>query len=134
MDDIFILKIERGKDIPVTLTGEYERSCYGVSLEELVFTIDPIRNTPLPVNIPVMNNDSEREPVLKQAIPKELWRLIDALWTSGALREKDLFGETADENEVTCLGSWLAGPYPTVDQKDVTLITRIQVLSKFMSI
>lgn len=82
----------------------YERSCYGVSLEELVCTVEPFRNTLLPVHttlefepgLPTQMSGTE----LKQAIPKELWRLIDALWTGGALQEKDLFGETAIESEV----------------------------------
>ena len=33
-------------------------------------------------------------------IPKELWRLVDALWTGGALREKGLFAEPGDAVEV----------------------------------
>ena len=34
------------------------------------------------------------------SIPKELWRLIDALWSGNALREKDLFNSKADLQEV----------------------------------
>ena len=38
-------------------------------------------------------------PVL--SIPKELWRLVDALWSGDALREKDLFVIDADPIEVS---------------------------------
>ena len=41
-------------------------------------------------------------------IPKELWRLVDLLWTGGALREKNLFLSTgADATEVSCV--WFEG-------------------------
>ena len=36
------------------------------------------------------------------SIPKELWRLVDALW-QGGMREKDLFSSAADQGEVSCL-------------------------------
>ena len=38
-------------------------------------------------------------PVL--SIPKELWRLVDVLWSGDALREKDLFVMDADPIEVS---------------------------------
>lgn len=34
------------------------------------------------------------------SLPKELWRLVDALWMGDALREKDLFAVDADPIEV----------------------------------
>jgi hypothetical protein len=36
----------------------------------------------------------------KLSIPKELWRLVDALWSGNALKEKDLFNSKADPAEV----------------------------------
>ena len=34
------------------------------------------------------------------SIPKELWRLIDALWAGNALKEKDLFNSPGDLSEI----------------------------------
>lgn len=103
LEDIVVLRIERAKDMYIALSGEFQRSCYGVSLDELVCTLEPIRNTIIPVKIQPgqVNEANGGSNSLKQAVPKELWRLIDALWTGGALREKDLFGETANEAEVS---------------------------------
>lgn len=101
LDDVIVLRLEKAKDTYLHLTAEYERSCYGVSLEELVSTLEPLRSVAIPSNY---QTDAEGETVtsseVKQSIPKELWRLIDALWTGGALNEKDLFTGTALVQEV----------------------------------
>lgn len=73
-----------------------------MSLEELVTTLQPVATTVLPT----ANTDAylaTLQPIddaNKLSIPKELWRLVDALWSSNALKEKDLFNAVADPNEV----------------------------------
>lgn len=39
----------------------------------------------------------------KLSIPKELWRLVDALWSGNALKEKGLFNTPADALEVAAI-------------------------------
>jgi hypothetical protein len=61
-----------------------------MSLEELIYTVQPVSTTQLPA-IGLQSeppNYSQMPP--KLAIPKELWRLVDALWTGDAIREKDV--------------------------------------------
>jgi inositol polyphosphate 5-phosphatase INPP5B/F len=41
--DILVLHLEGGKDIFITVTGTYERSCFGMSIEALVFMPLPVR-------------------------------------------------------------------------------------------
>ena len=41
--DILILHLEGGKDIFITVTGTYERSCFGSSIETLVRIFVPIK-------------------------------------------------------------------------------------------
>lgn len=45
--DILVLHLEGGKDIFVTITGTYERSCFGCSMEALVHVRAPIRELPI---------------------------------------------------------------------------------------
>jgi len=102
LDDVIVLRLEKAKDIYLHVTAEYERSCYGVSLEELVSTLQPIRSTLIPSNYQTHAEVGDAAPSseAKQSIPKELWRLVDALWSGGALKEKDLFTGTAIVQEV----------------------------------
>lgn len=116
LDDVLVLRVENSKDFYLAVTTDYQRSCYGVSLEELVYTLGPIRSTRIPGLIRTWDDAS---PATKSAesssaavsagsgarlsIPKELWRLVDALWTSGASREKDLFASHADPSEVAAI-------------------------------
>lgn len=88
-------------DYHVEITADYERSVFGVALEELVYLIGPVSATPLPAANPeyyLSAEDSGKERT-KLSIPKELWRLVDALYTGNALREKDLFNCSADPGE-----------------------------------
>lgn len=45
--DILVLHLEGGKDIFITVTGTYERSCFGSSIEALVHVSVPIREIPI---------------------------------------------------------------------------------------
>jgi inositol polyphosphate 5-phosphatase INPP5B/F len=106
-----VVRVERAKDVYLAISAEFERSCYGVSLDELIFTTEPMRYTSFPALISPTSDAASQPPAspssnsaaLKQAVPKELWRLIDALWTGGALREKDLFGQTPDKDELAAV-------------------------------
>lgn len=99
MQDLVILRVEKSVDQYVRVTAEYERSCFGMSLEDLVNATVPIRNLPL------LYGDGDSTPSVattKLGVPKELWMLIDALWAGGnGLQEKDLFFSSADPIEVT---------------------------------
>ena len=47
LDDILILRLEKGRDYYLTVHADYARSCYGMSVDELVLYPDPIRTIPL---------------------------------------------------------------------------------------
>ncbi len=90
MDDILVLRVENCNDYFASVSASYMRSCYGMSLEELVHTLEPVYSTKLPaLEFPdAIQNFNQSTP--KLAIPKELWRLVDALWTGDGIREKDV--------------------------------------------
>jgi hypothetical protein len=65
-----------------------------MSLEELVCTSTPVSQL---ARIENLNS------TVKQTIPKELWRLVDALWSCKALKEKNLFNGQGDKAQVLSL-------------------------------
>ena len=69
LDDILVLHIHGGKDYFVALTGEYVRTSLGMTVPQLVAYDRPVRSS-LPAG--------ER----RLWVPKELWRLVDALLSS----------------------------------------------------
>lgn len=88
LDDILILRLENGRDYYITVKAKFARSCFGMSVDELVLYSEPIRNVPLD---PVHRAEKiDPNPTSALCVPKELWRLVDAIYERG-LQEKDLF-------------------------------------------
>ena len=82
LEDVLILHVDKGKDIFLTLTGAFQRSCFGMSLELLSRYPGPVRTTqPLAPDTP---------PEARLAVPKELWRIVDYLYRFG-MEEPDVF-------------------------------------------
>lgn len=120
LSDILVLRIENFNDFYINLSCGYARSCFGMHLEELVTATAavPVRSTPLPAlgqlpgmteaqqqtNNSISSTASQAAVARGLGVPKELWRLIDALWGGRAMREKDLF-----EFEATGCGDGAGG-------------------------
>lgn len=115
-----MLRIENGRDFYFNVTGQFARSCYGMSLEQLVCTWDPVRFTKLPgddsthvpseeaATIAAMHAVSAASGISpdgtkEMSVPKELWRLVDALWVGGHATERDLFTVGADPAEAAAV-------------------------------
>lgn len=97
LDDILILRLENGRDYYITVKASYARSCFGMSVDELVLYSDPIRNVPLD---PIKRAEKyDPSPANALCVPKELWRIIDAIYEKG-LQEPDLFVDPGDAEEV----------------------------------
>eukprot|EP00968_Pinguiococcus_pyrenoidosus_P011551 scaffold935_cov248-Pinguiococcus_pyrenoidosus.AAC.10 len=97
LEDILILRFEGGRDCFIDVSAEYLRSCFGCSLEELVVASAPIRETP--IGAPSAEGDETRT---VQAVPKELWRILDSLQTTGKEVSDIFFGQGHPE-EVTAI-------------------------------
>ncbi len=97
LDDVIILRLENGRDYYITVTGKYARSCFGMSVDELVLYTDPIREVPLDPILRAEKYDLNSKAAM--CVPKELWRIIDAIYERG-LNERDLFTKTGDPDEV----------------------------------
>jgi phosphatidylinositol-bisphosphatase len=88
LEDILILRLENGRDYYITVKGSYARSCFGMSVDELVMYTEPIRNVPLD---PIKRSENyDPSPTSALCVPKELWRILDAIYERG-MQQPDLF-------------------------------------------
>lgn len=100
LDDILILRLEGGRDYYITVKASYARSCFGMSLEELVLYTKPIRSVPLDPIKKIENLDQEnRAGTTALCVPKELWRIVDAIIHKG-LDTPGIFVEAGIADEV----------------------------------
>jgi len=98
LDDILILRLEGGRDYYITVKADYARSCFGMSLEELVMYTKPIRSIPLdPIERTEKLDPTTGATAL--CVPKELWRIVDAIIHKG-LDTPGLFVEAGVADEV----------------------------------
>ncbi|XP_036380907.1 inositol polyphosphate 5-phosphatase OCRL-like isoform X2 [Megalops cyprinoides] len=105
IEDILVLHLDRGKDYFITISGNYLPSCFGTSLETLCRMKKPIREIPITklidleksrVNFLVDNTGTEDRPL---KIPKEVWLLVDHLFTKSCQQE-DLFQTPGMQDEL----------------------------------
>ena len=97
LEDILILRLENGRDYYITVRADYARSCYGMTIDELVMYADPIRSIPLD---PIKRAEKyDINPTQALCIPKELWRLVDAVYEKG-LQQPNLFFTPGNPEEV----------------------------------
>ncbi|KAF0754717.1 inositol polyphosphate 5-phosphatase OCRL-1 [Aphis craccivora] len=108
--DILVLHLEGGKDIFITVTGNYERSCFGCSLETLCYLKVPIKNIPFGKLMELENNKSNftSDPY---PVPKEVWYLVDHLYRHG-LKQEHLFEQSGLRSEFIQIRNWLDNGTP----------------------
>jgi inositol polyphosphate 5-phosphatase INPP5B/F len=98
LDDILIMRLENGRDYYIEVKGTFARSCFGMSLDELVLYKEPIRTIPLDA-IERATKYPNANPSNALCIPKELWRLVDAIYEKG-VQTPDLFSVPGKPEEV----------------------------------
>ncbi|GBP70949.1 Type II inositol 1,4,5-trisphosphate 5-phosphatase [Eumeta japonica] len=105
--DILVLHVYRGKDIFITVTGNYEKSCFGTSIEVLVNLNVPIKEVSF---VKLIELESKRDQCVSNsstyAIPKEIWHLVDHIYLHG-LKEPSLFDQPGLHSEVLLIRDWL---------------------------
>ena len=94
LDDIIVLHLDGGKDLFITVSGDYECSCFGSSIDTLVRLNCPLKNVSkeLLKKLETKQYKSDEYPPIWD-IPKELWVLVDQLYKYGMLTE-DLFQQS----------------------------------------
>lgn len=139
LDDTMILRIENGRDYFLVVSGQYDNSCFGNSLEQLVSCTDPIRQVkfnsttatsmfsvwacgnPSAFSLPEQQQsvDPAGNPAAitgnstTQKVPKELWRMVNDIYQN-FMQEKNLFVEAGDKTELAQLREALdtGQPFP----------------------
>ncbi|XP_058831685.1 inositol polyphosphate 5-phosphatase OCRL-like [Topomyia yanbarensis] len=120
--DILVLHVENGRDIFITIFGEYKQSCFGVSLETLMKLNKPIFEYDINELVALEKEekliDLTGEEELK--IPREIWRLTDYLYKNG-MDNPQLFtlNRTHSKHENILeirdwLDSWSSEPFPGI--------------------
>jgi inositol polyphosphate 5-phosphatase INPP5B/F len=101
LEDILILRLEGGRDYYITVRATYARSCFGMSVDELVLYSEPIRTVPLdPIQKAATFGVDMNANTSALCVPKELWRLVDAVHQKG-LGTPGIFIEAGLADEVT---------------------------------
>ncbi|XP_062856581.1 inositol polyphosphate 5-phosphatase OCRL isoform X2 [Trichomycterus rosablanca] len=121
IEDILVLHLSRGKDYFITVSGTYLPSCFGTSLETLCRMKKPIREVPITrlidleksrVNHLLDSGNAEEKPL---KIPKEIWLLVNQLFTK-ACRQEDLFQTPGLQEElqsiIDCLDTSIPDSIP----------------------
>mmetsp|Transcript_18492 Transcript_18492/g.25929 ORF Transcript_18492/g.25929 Transcript_18492/m.25929 type:complete len:463 (-) Transcript_18492:8-1396(-) len=93
LEDILILHLDGATDHFISLSGNYLRSCFGMTLNELVRHLNPVRTT----SISPKGSMDTQDAVL--SIPKEIWRMVDFLYKKG-MDTENLFLESGVEEEM----------------------------------
>ncbi len=115
--DILVLHLVGGKDIFVTVSGEYRRSCFGASIDALCRMTVPIAELSVSTlmeyegaKASATTTDGKEE--MKQdvgepyPVPKELWFLCDLI-TSLGMQQENLFLQPGLRAEVLSIRDWL---------------------------
>ncbi|KAH8294451.1 hypothetical protein KR018_006750 [Drosophila ironensis] len=82
--DILILHVENGRDIFITVTGDYQPSCFGLSMETMCRTDRALNDYTQGQIKQLMNDDS---PDYRVTMPREFFLLIDYLYKQGPHQE-----------------------------------------------
>ncbi|XP_059618948.1 type II inositol 1,4,5-trisphosphate 5-phosphatase [Phlebotomus argentipes] len=124
--DILVLHVENGRDIFITIIGEYRQSCIGFNLETLCQIQRPVTKMNLKEilelereienSAPTRNDNSAKADPAE--IPRELWFLVDYLFNHG-MQTMNLFNlerkfrRSANINEIRdWLNSWSVDVFP----------------------
>ena len=127
LDDTLILRLENGRDYYISISGKYARSCFGMSIDDLVLYTDPIRAVPLDPILRAEKYDLNTKAAM--CVPKELWRIIDAIYERG-LDEKDLFSAPGNPDEVYQIRECLDTGAPF---RNFSVHSMTEILQSFLS-
>lgn len=139
--DILVLHLIGGKDIFVTVSGTYQRSSFGASIEALCRMTVPIGDLSAGAILAlegVTKSDSsscqvdggdmvDEEPY---PVPKELWFLCDLI-TSLGLHQEQLFLQPGLRAEMITLRDWLDTGLP-VNKPEVSIHSAAETLLLFL--
>jgi len=109
--DILVLHLLGGKDIFITVSGDYDKSCFGCSIDSLVRLKVPIAQLSPGQVLSLESGEFNKLPESfltspTYEIPKEIWFLCDMMQCLG-LGQENLFLQPGDRQEILTLRDWL---------------------------
>jgi len=136
--DILVLHLLGGKDIFITVSGSYTKSCFGCSLEALVQLTVPVGELSPGQVVSLEQGDRGKLPAHcldapgegKYPVPKELWFLCDILTELGVGHE-NLFLQPGLRPEILALRDWLDTGKPA-PRPDVSIHSAAEALMIFL--
>ncbi len=144
--DILVLHLHGGKDIFITVTGEYQRSSFGASINALVRMTVPICDLTVSSILllegcssagkktggatPIDQADGQKITHDPYPVPKELWFLCDLI-TSLGLTQENLFIQPGLRSEIATLRQWLDTGLPET-RPDVSIHSAAETLLLFI--
>jgi len=138
--DILVLHLMGGKDIFITVTGTYVKSCFGASISALVKLTVPISELS-PGQVAALESpdqptrsaevvDAKGDKEEPYPVPKELWFLCD-LMSSLGLDHEQLFLQPGTRHEILTVRDWLDTGVP-VDRPRVSIHSAAESLLIFL--
>ena len=130
MYDILVLHLHGGKDIFITVSGTYQRSCFGASINALVHLTVPIGELEVGKIAEMEKSTESSSSKDPYPVPKELWFLCDLI-TSLGLTQEQLFLQPGLRSEIMILRDWLDTGLP-VDKPRASIHSAAETLLIFL--
>ena len=141
MYDILVLHLIGGKDIFITVSGNYSKSSFGSSINALVRLTVPItelsagalaelETDPSAAKGPVEKEKGSKGGEEPYPVPKELWFVCDLITTLG-LDHENLFLQQGLRTELLAIRDWLDTGLP-VDRPRVSIHSAAEALLLFL--
>ncbi|XP_040569840.1 inositol polyphosphate 5-phosphatase OCRL [Lepeophtheirus salmonis] len=132
--DILVLHLVNGKDIFVTVSGTYIRSCFGGSINALVRLTTPISELSVGkiVELEESSDSFENKSMNENYyyVPKELWFLCDLI-TSMSFKTEQLFLLPGVDSQIIVLRDWLDTGLP-ISKPKVSIHSAAEALLLFL--
>lgn len=141
--DILVLHLIGGRDMFITVGGDYQRSSFGASIEALVRMTVPICELSIRSILQLEGTgsgsssgfDDTDGPKISSKddpypVPKELWFLCDLITTLG-LHQEYLFMQPGNQKEIRMLRDWLDTGLP-VTKPEVSIHSAAETLMLFI--
>ncbi|KAJ3433733.1 hypothetical protein M0812_22699 [Anaeramoeba flamelloides] len=110
LETVLILHLKHGKVHFITISATWEKTCFGLSLSNLINCAEPVSKT----SLSQINNTAESNESM--LIPKELWLLTDYIWNYGTTKKK-LFQQGGDFDEINTIRTLISCTSEQLDSK-----------------
>lgn len=101
LTNILVLSVIGGSDHFIEISVDYVQTPFGARISDLVKITVPLAQLTTPIVLAARGSDNE------QAVPKELWRVLDFIYTYG-LHTPNLFVQSGEAAEVPLIRKALA--------------------------